>query len=242
MKMIQYPANTRGSADHGWLKTKFSFSFANYWDDQRVHFGALRVLNDDFISGGQGFGMHPHDNMEIITIPLTGAVQHQDSTGGKGIITAGEVQIMSAGSGIYHSEMNASVTEPVTLFQIWIFPKEKNIAPRYDQKLFGIEGRKGKLQTLVSPTGKNDSLVINQSSWLSMIDLENENSFSYQLNDPSNGVYIMVVEGAVKITSDTEINLGKRDAAGLFELNEVKIFATQNASILFIEVPMEFSV
>ena len=238
MKAIYYPEETRGKADYGWLKTNYSFSFSNWWDDKRVHLGALRVLNDDFIAGGQGFGMHPHDNMEIITIPLSGALQHQDSTGGKGTISAGEVQIMSAGSGIYHSEMNASTTEACTLFQIWIFPKEKNITPRYDQKLFGVEGRYNMLQMLVSPDQQNGSLWINQNSWLSMINLDEGKSFTYNMHDKNSGLYIMQVEGNSRIEN---LDLKKRDAVGLFETDSVTLFAGNNCQLLFIEIPMEFA-
>ena len=238
MKSIFFPESTRGKSDYGWLKTSYSFSFSNYWDDNRVHFGALRVLNDDFIDAGQGFGMHPHENMEIITIPLTGALQHQDSTGGKGIISAGEVQIMSAGSGLQHSEMNASKTEAVTLFQIWIFPKEKNIKPRYDQKMFDVVDRESKLQTVVSPKENSDSLWINQNSWISLIQLKPNENYTYNLNDSSNGVYIMLIDGSASIETQ---QLERRDAVGIFETEHVHVNPISDCYIIFIEVPMVFS-
>ena len=169
MKTILFKAADRGSADYGWLKPNYYFSFSQYHDPAKVHFGLLRVLNDDFIAGGGGFPTHPHDNMEIITIPFTGALQHKDSTGGQGIISSGDVQIMSAGTGVQHSEANASATEPVTLFQIWVFPKERNIKPRYDQKSFDINDRINKWQTIVSPLEADKALWINQDAKFSLI-------------------------------------------------------------------------
>ena len=172
MKHIIHKAESRGYANHGWLKSYHTFSFAGYHNPERVHFGMLRVLNDDFVDAGMGFGKHPHDNMEIISIPLSGALHHQDSTGRDKIIQTGDVQIMSAGTGIFHSEVNASQVEPVTFLQLWIFPKVNNIEPRYDQKEFNVADRTNQFQVVVSPTQENDSLFINQDAWLSLIELE----------------------------------------------------------------------
>ena len=173
MKTELHPANTRGTADHGWLKTAYSFSFSSYHNPARIHFGALRVLNDDYVAGGMGFGKHPHDNMEIVTIPLKGALAHEDSAGNKGVIQAGDVQIMSAGSGIYHSEFNASPSESVELFQIWVMPKLKNITPRYDQRTFQPKDFKGQWKTVVSPLGSNiDSLQVNQDTYFNLTELD----------------------------------------------------------------------
>ncbi len=168
MKKTIYKADSRGHSDHGWLKTNFSFSFADYYNPERIRFGMLRVLNDDTIQPGMGFGTHPHDNMEIVTIPLKGELAHKDSTGGKGIIKANEIQAMSAGSGVTHSEFNNSQTDEVSLLQIWVFPKEKNIEPRYDQKTFNPEERKNILKTVVSPDKNSDALWINQDAYFSL--------------------------------------------------------------------------
>ena len=172
MKTTIFKATDRGSADYGWLKPNYYFSFSNYYNPQRIHFGVLRVLNDDFIMGGGAFPTHPHDNMEIVTIPLTGAVHHKDNTGGEGIIKAGDVQIMSAGSGILHSESNASATDPLTLFQIWVFPKIKNIQPRYDQRTFDVANRLNTWQIVVSPIEEDKALWINQDARFALANVE----------------------------------------------------------------------
>ncbi len=238
MKKIFYPENTRGSADHGWLKAKHSFSFASYQDRTRMNFGLLRVLNDDTIEGAQGFGTHPHDNMEIITIPRSGALAHQDSTGAKGTITKNEIQMMSAGSGLTHSEFNASQTEACSLFQIWIFPKEKNIAPRYDQITLNEIDRVNTFYNFVSPEKNVEGKMwINQNAWLSMATLEAGKSLGYKIHHPGNGVYFMNVEGELSI-ADT--NLSRRDALGISEADQISVTAKSNSEILVIEVPMEF--
>ncbi|HET9053803.1 MAG TPA: pirin family protein, partial [Cyclobacteriaceae bacterium] len=192
MKTIIHKAETRGHANHGWLNSHHTFSFAGYYDPSRINFGALRVLNDDIVTGGRGFGQHPHDNMEIISIPLKGALEHGDNTGGHGIIKSGEVQIMSAGSGIAHSEKNASATETVNFLQIWVFPKVKNIQPRYDQKLFPAEERINKFQTVVSPEKDGKGLWINQDAWFSLGKMKAGFTTEYTLNKTSNGVYAFV--------------------------------------------------
>lgn len=238
MKTILFKAADRGSADYGWLKPNYYFSFSQYHDPAKVHFGLLRVLNDDFIAGGGGFPTHPHDNMEIITIPFTGALQHKDSTGGQGIISSGDVQIMSAGTGVQHSEANASATEPVTLFQIWVFPKERNIKPRYDQKSFDINDRINKWQTIVSPLEADKALWINQDAKFSLTKLEAGKKLEYQNAFSGNGVFLVTIEGAIKLE---DIALGKRDAAGISGKDSFVITALEDAELLAIEVPMNLS-
>lgn len=235
MKTLLHKANTRGHANHGWLNSYHTFSFAGYHDPTRVHFGALRVLNDDIVQGGMGFGQHPHDNMEIISIPLRGSLEHGDNTGGHGIITSGEVQIMSAGSGIAHSEKNASKTEEVNFLQVWVFPKERNIQPRYDQKLFPKEDRVNKFQTVVSPEKNNGSLWINQDAWFSLGNLTSGFSTEYTINKNTNGVYAFVIEGDVTINGQ---KLNRRDGLGVWDVDKFTISADSDAEILLMEVPM----
>lgn len=235
MKYELHPANSRGTADYGWLKATYSFSFANYYNPARIHFGALRVLNEDFIKGGMGFGKHPHDNMEIVTIPLKGAVAHEDSTGTSGIVKAGDVQIMSAGSGIYHSEKNASHTEDLQLFQIWVMPKLKDIAPRYDQRTYDVADYKNNWKTIVSPLGSAiDSLQVNQDTYFNMTHLDAEKSLDYTFHHNRQGAFIMVIEGAIEVAGQ---QLGRRDAIGVYDTNSVAIKATKDAQVLLIEVP-----
>lgn len=235
MKTVLHKANTRGHANHGWLDSYHTFSFAGYYDPTRIHFGALRVLNDDVVKGGAGFGQHPHDNMEIVSIPLRGALEHGDNTGGHGIIQSGEVQIMSAGSGIAHSEKNASKTDDVNFLQIWVFPKERNIQPRYDQKLFPATDRLNKFQTVVSPEKNNGALWINQDAWFSLGKFEKGKTTEYSIKKPGNGVYAFVIEGDVTI-NDQQLN--KRDGFGIWDVEKIAINAAQDAEVLLIEVPM----
>ena len=235
MKTIIQKAAERGSGDYGWLKPNYYFSFGNYHNPEKVHFGLLRVLNDDFIGGGGAFPTHPHDNMEIVTIPLTGALKHKDSTGGQGIIKAGDVQIMSAGTGVQHSEANESATEPVTLFQIWVFPKERNIKPRYDQRNFDIGERVNKWQIIVSPNDEDKALWINQDARFALTKLEGGKTLSYDNAFKGNGVYLVVINGSVKVDGKT---LDKRDAIGISEVDSFTIKATEDAELLAIEVPM----
>jgi len=235
MKTIQYKAAERGTADYGWLKPNYYFSFSQYHNPDKVHFGLLRVLNDDFVAGGGGFPTHPHDNMEIVTIPFTGALQHKDSTGGQGIIQSGDVQIMSAGTGVQHSEFNASATDPVTLFQIWIFPKIRNITPRYDQKKFDSTDRVNKWQTIVSPIIADNALWINQDARFSLTKLEAGKSITYHNAFTGNGVFLVNINGAANIEG---INLNKRDAIGISETDSFTIAAIEDTELLAIEVPM----
>ncbi|MCS7085143.1 MAG: pirin family protein [Bacteroidia bacterium] len=229
---IFYPADTRGSADFGWLKARYSFSFGSYFDPERVNFGALRVLNDDLVAPGRGFAPHPHDNMEIITIPLFGALEHRDSTGMRDVIQSGDVQIMSAGSGIWHSEVNAGADQPLGLLQIWILPQKRDIPPRYNRKSFPPEGRKNRFQTVVSSTDPN-ALPINQNAHLSQADLTD--SVAYSLFDSTNGVYIFVIEGSVETEGFT---LKRRDALGLRNRNRIVFHPIDSAKILVVEIPV----
>jgi hypothetical protein len=240
MKKKIYKAADRGKANYGWLEANYSFSFANYYDPEKVNFGALRVLNNDTIQGGMGFGTHPHDNMEIITIPLKGSLKHKDSMGNKWIaIETGEVQVMSAGSGLQHSEMNNLPNEEIELFQIWIFPDKNEVEPRYDQLKFDPSERKNKLQILVSSIDGDlkDTLKIHQDALISSIDLDENLEFSYKLKSENHGLYVMVVEGEIDI--DNEI-LRKRDAIGISETKSVQIKSKSTSELLFIEVPMQF--
>lgn len=235
MKTIFYPANERGTSDHGWLKANFSFSFASFYHPDKVHFGALRVLNDDIIAAGMGFGMHPHDNMEIITIPLTGALEHKDSMGNNGVIHAGEVQVMSAGTGVQHSEYNHSKTEAANTLQIWLFPRERNVEPRYAQKSFTDSFKQNVLTTLVSPEKNGDALWINQDATFSMGHFDAGQQINYAVSRPENGAYIFVLEGAVKINSQL---LNKKDALGVYDINSVVIDTQESTRLLIIDVPM----
>ncbi|ULQ55029.1 pirin family protein [Flavihumibacter rivuli] len=235
MKTIFHPAADRGHANFGWLDSYHSFSFGRWYNPEKVHFGALRVLNDDIVIGGAGFGTHPHDNMEIVSIPLSGALAHKDSTGTDGLINTGDVQIMSAGSGIQHSEFNASKTDPVNFLQVWVFPKLANIKPRYDQKTYNVEDRKNKWQVVVSPDEKDGALWINQDSLFNLADLQVGKSLEYQPRFNGNGVYFFVIEGEVEIAGQT---LQKRDAVGVWDTNAMEVAAKTDARILAIEVPM----
>lgn len=236
MRTKLFKAADRGSADYGWLKPNYYFSFAQYHNPGKVHFGMLRVLNDDFIAGGGAFPTHPHDNMEIVTIPFSGAIQHKDSTGGQGIIKAGDIQIMSAGTGVQHSEANASATEPITLFQVWVFPKERNITPRYDQKTFDINERINKWQIIVSPIAADNGLWINQDARFALTKLETGVSVDYTNAFKGNGVFLVVINGSVNINGQ---QLNKRDALGIEDTDMFSITTIEEAELLVIEVPMQ---
>jgi redox-sensitive bicupin YhaK (pirin superfamily) len=235
MKKIYYPANERGHNDIGWLKANFSFSFGPYYDPEKVHFGVLRVLNDDIIAGGTGFGTHPHDNMEIITIPISGALEHKDSMGNIGVINAGEVQVMSAGTGVTHSEYNHSQTEAANTLQIWLFPKERNIKPRYDQKNFTDVLKLNQLTTVISPDKSADTLWINQDATFSLGDFEAGKQINYEVKNSENGVYIFVIDGAAK-ADDTILN--KKDALGVYNTSSITIETTAKSRLLLMEIPM----
>lgn len=233
MKTVFHSAASRGHADHGWLNAKHSFSFASWYNPERIHFGMLRVLNDDLVAGGMGFGKHPHDNMEIITIPLSGAIKHQDSMGFSEVIQAGEVQVMSAGTGIYHSEFNPLQDTELNLFQIWIFPNQKQVTPRYAQRKYDLQ--KGNFTPLVGPDSSGMSTWIHQDAWISMGEFAADELISYQLHTTNHGAYIMVVEGSVQIGEQI---LKRRDAIGISQTEKIELLIKQNAKILVIEVPM----
>lgn len=236
MNTVVHISDSRGFAAHGWLNSHHSFSFAGYHNPDRVHFGALRVLNDDKVAGGQGFGTHSHDNMEIISIPLSGDLEHKDSTGRSEVIREGDVQIMSAGSGIQHSEYNHNKNKEVQFLQVWVFPKERNITPRYEQKTYSPDNRKNRFQTVVAPEG-GEALTINQDAWFSLGNLEKDVEVDYALHKESNGLYAFVLEGKASIGGES---LGKRDAIEVTEAHKVKITADADTEILLIEVPMVF--
>ena len=236
METVFHKNSQRGFADHGWLKATHSFSFANYYDNEKIHFGKLRVLNDDLIAPSKGFDLHPHQNMEIITIPLSGAVLHGDNMGNKEIISEGDVQVMSAGTGIWHSEFNASDSKDLKLFQIWIFTDKNGHKPRYEQKTFSLDGRINTWQLLVSPKNNNGGLWINQKAFISVIHTNNLSSVDYPLNYPGNGVYFMLIEGELDISG---IEMKDRDAIGIWDFSDpVQIICKENSKILAIEVPM----
>lgn len=240
MKTTVHKADSRGFANHGWLQATHSFSFANYYNPEKVHFGALRVLNDDIIAPKMGFGTHPHNNMEIITIPLKGMLKHRDNMHEKWQpIVAGEVQVMSAGTGVFHSEINGSDNEHLNLFQIWIMPDEQNVKPRYDQKKFSESDRKNKLQTLVTSfkDDENGSLKIHQDAVISRIDLDKNQTYSYQTKSENHGVYVMNIYGDVSIDGK---DLNSRDAIGVSDTSSFEIKANEDSALLFIEVPMSF--
>jgi quercetin 2,3-dioxygenase len=236
MEQVIHRAAERGFADHEWLQAAHSFSFANYYNKDKMHFGKMRVLNDDIVAPSKGFGKHPHQDMEIITIPLSGSLKHSDNMGNEEVITTGEVQVMSAGTGVMHAEYNASDIEPVNLFQIWIFTDQNGHKPRYGQKKFSEDGRNEKWQLLVSSDGRADSLRIHQNAFISMIDSGNLNQAEYILNSDGNGVYFMVVDGAAEIENAL---LEKRDAAGFWSFSQpLNIEFRKQTRLLAIEVPM----
>ncbi len=235
MKTILHKASTRGHADHGWLNSWHTFSFASYYNPDRTHFGVLRVLNDDSVSGGMGFGKHPHDNMEIISIPLEGDLQHSDDMGNTTTIRKGDVQIMSSGTGVTHSEKNANSHQPVKFLQIWVFPNQKNVTPRYDQKTFSEEEKQNKLVTVVSPIGENLGVNIHQDAWFSLGKLDKDVSVNYHLKKSGNGLYVFLLEGEVFVN---DIGLQKRDGLGIKETENITIKAATDAYILLMEIPM----
>lgn len=235
MKLTVHRAGCRGHADHGWLNTWHSFSFASYYNPDRMHFGALRVLNDDTIQAGMGFGTHPHDNMEIITIVLDGELEHRDSMGNGSVIRPGEVQVMSAGTGIQHSEFNHSEVNEASLLQIWVFPDKKNVEPRYGQTKFQEEEMTGKWLTVVSPDGLDNSLWIHQQAWFSLGVFDPDSTIGYQLKKAGNVVYVFLISGEVEIGSET---LNQRDALCIEEIDTPVILKTiKKSKILVMEVP-----
>ena len=238
MKTIFHQSETRGHANHGWLDTYHTFSFANYYDPERVHFGTLRVLNDDYIEAGRGFGMHPHDNMEIITIPLSGDLEHKDNMGNQAVIKEGDVQVMSAGTGVYHSEFNPNSDKDVNLFQIWVFPNKKNVKPRYDQISIRDIERENEFYQILSPNPDDQGVWIHQDAWFNLGRFEAGRSTKYTLNKAGNGVYALVIEGKVEINGQL---LQKRDGLGIWDVEELVVRSETDSRILLMEVPMKFN-
>lgn len=235
MNTVLHKANTRGHANHGWLDSHHTFSFAHYYDPNRIHFGALRVLNDDIVEGGMGFGTHPHDNMEIISIPLEGDLEHKDSMGNTAVIRQNDVQIMNAGTGIYHSEYNKSKDKRVNFLQIWVFPKKRNIEPRYDQITFRPQDRVNKLQQIVSPSHEDDGVWINQDAWFNLGTFTKGFTTTYQLHQKGNGVYAFVIQGDVRVNGQL---LNQRDGFGIWDVDGLEISTDSDAELLLMEVPM----
>ncbi|MGS2739145.1 pirin family protein [Sinomicrobium sp. M5D2P17] len=235
MKTTLHRADTRGHADHGWLNAHHSFSFANYYNPDRMNFGSLRVLNDDIVSGGMGFGMHPHDNMEIITIPLRGDLEHKDSMGNTGRIKNGEIQVMSAGTGVFHSEYNPNKDEETNLLQIWLIPNKRNAEPRYDQISIEDYREKNELYQVVSPDADDQGTWIHQDAWFHLGDFDKGTARDYNLKKEGNGIYLFVIEGAVNVNGQS---LGKRDAYGVWDTEKITIEAESDTQFLLMEVPM----
>ena len=235
MKTVLHPADSRGHANHGWLNSYHTFSFGGYHDPARMHFGTLRVLNDDTVAGGRGFGAHTHDNMEIVSIPLSGTLEHSDNAGNHGLIRPGDVQVMSAGAGIAHSEKNHSQTEEVRFLQIWLFPDQRNVAPRYDQQHFEAEGRRNQFQQVLSPSADDAGVWVHQQAWFHRADLDAGHAADYQLKKSGNGLYVFVLEGAATVAGQA---LQRRDGLGLWETDSVTIKADSDTQLLLMEVPM----
>lgn len=235
MKTVLHKANTRGHANHGWLDTHHTFSFAHYYNPERMNFGALRVLNDDSVEGGMGFGRHAHDNMEIISIPLSGDLEHKDSMGNVAVIKQNDVQIMSAGTGVYHSEYNKNKDKKVNFLQIWVFPKVRNIEPRYSQRSLRPEDRVNRLQQIISPVQEDQGVWINQDAWFYLGTLKKGFETSYSFKKEGNGVYAFVIDGDVTLNGQL---LNKRDGFGVWDTTSIQISAHHDAELLLMEVPM----
>ncbi|QBN19708.1 pirin family protein [Flavobacterium nackdongense] len=232
---VLHTADTRGHADHGWLNAHHSFSFGSWYNPERVQFGVLRVLNDDAIAAGMGFGEHGHDNMEIITIPLEGDLAHKDSMGNAETIKTGDVQVMSAGTGIRHSEFNPNADQQTKLFQIWLFPRTKNVEPRYQQITLNPAEQKNNFAQILSPNAEDAGVWIHQDAWFYLADFDSEFSKSLSLKKEGNGFYIMNIEGEIEVNGE---KLEKRDAIGIWETNDIEIKATTDAKFLVMEIPM----
>jgi hypothetical protein len=238
MKTVIHRANTRGHANHGWLNSHHTFSFAGYYNPDRMNFGVLRVLNDDVVSEGRGFGTHPHDNMEIISIPLEGDLEHKDSMGNTTVIRQGDVQVMSAGTGIYHSEYNKNADQPVKFLQIWVFPNKKDVTPRYDQITLDPDKLHNQLSQVLSPNPEDDGVWVHQNAWFHMGTLEAGFETTYKLKDTANGVYAFVIKGDVTLNGQA---LHQRDGMGVWETDELTLTADSDARALLMEVPMQLN-
>ena len=237
MKKTFHAAKTRGNANHGWLNANHSFSFANYHNPERMNFGALRVLNDDTIAAGMGFGTHPHENMEIITIPLEGDLEHKDSMGNIGVINEGEIQVMSAGTGVHHSEYNKNANQAVKVLQLWVFPKKQNVTPRYDQMSVRDLKKPNDFYQVLSPNSEDAGMWVHQDTWFHLGEFDVEKSLDYTLKKPGNGVYVFVIEGSFNVEGE---NLKKRDAIGIWETETINFTVQSESKVLLVEVPMRF--
>jgi len=235
-KTILHKSETRGKADHGWLHSRHTFSFANYYDPERVHFGVLRVLNDDTVEPGMGFDTHPHDNMEIISIPLEGDLEHRDSMGNVSVIRHGDVQVMSAGTGIMHSEYNRNKDQPVKFLQIWVFPDKSDVKPRYDQITLNLADRYNKLQQILSPDPEDAGVWIHQNAWFYLGKFDRGLGTDYEIKAKGNGVYVFVLSGDVTIDGQ---KLSARDGLGIWEFGKISLRADSDMEILLMEVPMK---
>lgn len=236
MKTVYHAANSRGYADHGWLVSYHTFSFANYYNPERMNFGVLRVLNDDTVEGGMGFGKHPHQDMEIISIPLEGALVHGDSMGTESTIEKGDVQVMTAGTGVVHSEKNAHSDRPVKFLQIWVIPRQRNLEPRYGQISLSEGAKPNDFQQVVSPNKDDEGTWIHQDAWFSMANFDAGTSKEYRVRKPGNGVYVFVIEGQAEIQGQT---LDRRDGLGISDTESFTLKATQDSQILLMDIPME---
>ena len=238
MKTILHKANTRGHANHGWLNSHHTFSFANYYNPERVHFGALRVLNDDTIAGGTGFGTHPHDNMEIISIPLSGALEHKDSMDNTAVIQSGEVQVMSAGTGVFHSEYNKNKDTPGKFLQIWIFPNKKNVTPRYDQISIRDLEKENEFFQILSPSPDDQGVWIHQQAWFNLGNFTGNTATTYKLHNENSGLYVFVLNGKVEVAGN---ELSDRDGLGILETRKVEFNVEKDTRLLLMEVPMNLN-
>lgn len=235
---VYHSAKSRGLADHGWLKSYHTFSFANYYNPERMHFGALRVLNDDTVAEGMGFGTHPHDNMEIISIPLEGDLEHKDSMGNLAVIKHGEIQVMSAGSGITHSEYNRNHNKAVKFLQIWVFPNKKNVTPRYDQIKIDIDARKNAFHQVLSPNPDDEGVWIHQDAWFHLSNFDKGFKKTYSFKKEGNGLYLFLLNGQLNVSNQI---MNSRDGLGIWDTDSIEIEATENAEFLLMEVPMEIA-
>jgi redox-sensitive bicupin YhaK (pirin superfamily) len=235
MNTVIHRAETRGNANHGWLNSHHTFSFANYHNPERMNFGVLRVLNDDIVQEGMGFGTHPHDNMEIISIPLEGDLEHQDSMGNVAVIKEGDVQVLSAGTGITHSEYNKNKDKEVKFLQIWVFPNKKSVEPRYDQISIRDIEKENKFYQVLSPNKDDQGVWVHQDAWFNIGKFAKGNSDEYKIQKAGNGVYAFILDGDVEINGES---LSKRDGMGVWDTDSITVKATENARVLLMEVPM----
>lgn len=235
MKTVLHTSESRGHANHGWLDARHSFSFAGWFDPERIQFGALRVLNDDIIQGGMGFGTHPHDNMEIITLPLKGDLEHKDSMGNSAVIREGDIQVMSAGTGVYHSEYNKNPDKEINLFQLWVLPNQRDVEPRYDQIPIRSLYQKNIFFQILSPHQDGQGVWIHQNAWIHLLDADAQTNHSYTIKSPGNGVYVMVIEGEITIGDQV---LKRRDAMGIWDTAVFDLNVLQGAQVMLVDVPM----